>query len=205
MKEASCRKCRRVNQKLFLKGERCFTPKCAMVKKPYPPGLHGKRRRNISEFGAQLAEKQKLCQIYNLRERQFERYLNMASKERGIIGNNLLKNLELRLDNFIFRLGWAESRKKARQIVNHGQILVNGKKTDIPSFKLSKGDVVTIKRGKENSVLFKDLKTKLKKYKTPDWILLDLDKLEGKVKSLPTQEDAGVSVDIQMVVEYYSR
>ena len=110
MSEASCKKCRRAGQKLFLKGERCFTPKCAMVKKSYPPGIHGKKRRTVSEYGAQLAEKQKICQIYNIRERQFKRYFREASKEKGVIGDNLSKKLEIRLDNVIFKLGFAESR-----------------------------------------------------------------------------------------------
>ncbi len=206
MKESSCKKCRRAGQKLFLKGERCFTSKCAIVKKPYPPGLHGKkRRRNVSEYGAQLAEKQKLCRIYNIREEQFKRYLKKSSKEKGVIGDNLLRHLEMRLDNTVFRLGWAESRKKARQLVNHGHILVNGKKVDIPSFELSANDTITIKKSSISLAPFKNLNAKFKKYKAPEWLSSNLSKLEGKVKSLPKQEDAAVPVDIQMVVEYYSR
>lgn len=205
MKEAVCKKCRRAKQKLFLKGERCFTPKCAMVKKPYPPGVHGKKRRIVSEYGAQLAEKQKLCQIYNIREKQFKRYFEKASKEKGVLGDNLLKILETRLDNVIFRLGIAESRSKARQLVSHGHILVNNKKVNLPSFQVQPKSVVKVKKSSLKSALFKDLRTKLKKHKTPSWLSFNKDKLEGKIISWPKREDISVSVDIQMVVEYYSR
>ena len=206
MKTASCKKCRRAGQKLFLKGERCFTTKCAMIKKPYAPGIHGKkRRRAISEYGAQLIEKQKLSWIYNINETQLKRYFKEASREKGVTGNNLLKKLETRLDNTIFKLGWAESRRKARQLVGHGHILVNNKRASIPSFQASKGDVIKIKKNSLNLAPFKDLKTKLKKYKTPSWLSLGKNKLEGKVVSLPEQEDINIPVDVQMIVEYYSR
>lgn len=205
MKEAQCKKCRRAGQKLFLKEERCFTPKCAMIKKPYPPGIHGKRRRILSEYGTQLAEKQKICRIYNIRERQFKRYFSEASKEKGIIGDNLLKKMETRLDNVVFRLGMAGSRKNARQLVNHGHFLVNNKKINIPSFQIKPKDVVKIKKSSLALVHFKDLKTKLKKHKPPSWISLDKNKLEGKIISLPKQEDISVPVNIQVIVEYYSR
>jgi len=201
-----CKKCRRVGQKLFLKGERCFTPKCAIIKKAYPPGVHGKkRRRMISEYGSQLLEKQKLCYIYNIRERQLKRYLREAIKEKGVIGDNLLKRLETRLDNVVFKLGWAESRGGARQLVSHGHILVNNKKVDIPSFGVKPKDVINIKKSSINLGSFKDLKIKLKKYKTPTWLSLDKNKLEGKVLSWPKVEDINIPVDIQMIIEYYSR
>lgn len=205
MENAACKKCRRVGQKLFLKGERCFTTKCAMVKKPYAPGIHGKKRRVISEYGAQLAEKQKLRWTYNIGERQIKRYFREASKEKGVIGDNLLNKLETRLDNVIFRLGWAESREKARQFVNHGHILVNNKKVDIPSFQVKPKDVIKIKKSSLNSTPFKDLGIRLKKLKAPDWLSLDKSKLEGKLISLPKREDINIPVDMQMVVEYYSR
>ncbi len=205
MSEASCKKCRRAKQKLFLKGERCFTSKCAMVKKPYPPGMHGKRRRNISEYGAQLAEKQKICRIYGIREKQSKRYFREASKERGVIGDNLLKKLEMRLDNVVFRLGIATSRRKARQLVNHGHILVNNRKVDIPSFQVKLKDSIEIKKSSIGSALFKNLETKLKKYKTPSWLSSDKSKTKAKVISQPKQEDIIIPVDIKMIVEYYSR
>lgn len=207
MKEADCKKCRRAGQKLFLKEERCFTPKCAMIKRPYPPGIHGKKRKTISEYGAQLTEKQKVCQIYNIREKQFKRYFREAAKEKGVIGENLSRKLETRLDNVIFRLGLAGSRGKARQLVSHGHILVNNKKVNIPSFGVESKDVIKIKKSSLSLSPFKDLKIKLKKYKTPDWLSLSLskDKLEGKVISLPKPEDVSIPVDMQMIVEYYSR
>ena len=177
-----------------------------MIKKPYAPGIHGKkRRRAISEYGAQLIEKQKLSWIYNINERQLKRYFKEASREKGVTGNNLLKKLETRLDNTVFKLGWAESRGKARQLVGHGHILVNNKRVGIPSFQASKGDVIKIKKNSLNLAPFKDLKTKLKKYKTPNWLSLNKNKLEGKVVSSPEQEDINIPVDIQMIVEYYSR
>ena len=206
MENAVCKKCRRAGQKLFLKGERCFTPKCAMIKKPYAPGIHGKkRRRAISEYGTQLAEKQKICRIYDIRERQFKRYFREASKEKGIIGDNLLKKLETRLDNVIFKLGLAESRKKARQFVSHGHILVNNKKVNIPSFQVKPKDVIKVKKVSLGLAAFKDLGTKLKKFKTSDWLSLDKNKLEGKIVSYPQREDISIPVDMQMIVEYYSR
>ena len=206
MENAVCKKCRRVGQKLFLKGERCFTPKCAMVKKPYAPGIHGKkRRRAISEYGSQLAEKQKICGIYNIRERQFKRYFREALKEKGVIGDNLLKKLETRLDNVIFKLGLAESRKKARQFISHGHILVNNRKVNIPSFQVKPKDVIKIKKSSLGLTAFKDSGTKLKKFKVPDWLSLDKNKLEGKLISLPQREDINIPVDMQMIVEYYSR
>jgi len=207
MREVVCKKCRRIGQKLFLKGERCFTPKCAMVKKPYPPGIHGKKkkRRAVSEYGAQLTEKQKICKIYNIRERQFKRYFQESSREKGVIGDNMLKKLELRLDNIVFRLGLTESRSKARQIVSHGHILVNDKKINIPSFQAKLNDTIKIKKSSLDSALFKDLKTKIKKYKPLDWLSFDKDKLEGKVISLPTQESVKIPADLQMIVEFYSR
>ena len=207
MREVICKKCRRIGQKLFLKGERCFTPKCAMVKKPYPPGIHGKKkkRRATSEYGVQLTEKQKVCKIYNIRERQSKRYFQESLREKGIIGDNILKKLELRLDNVVFRLGLAESRSKARQIVSHGHVLVNDKKINIPSFQVKLNNTIKIKKSSLDSALFKDLKTKLKKYKPLDWLSFDKDKLEGKIISLPTQENVKIPADLQMIVEYYSR
>ncbi len=176
-----------------------------MVKKPYPPGIRGKRRKTISEYGAQLTEKQKICRIYDIRERQFKRYFREASKEKGIIGNNLLKKLETRLDNVIFRLGLAESRKKASQLVSHGHILVNNKKVSLSSFNVKPKDTIKIKKTSLGLAPFKDLKTKLKKYKAPSWLSLDASKLDGKIVSWPKQEDINIPVDVQMVVEYYSR
>ncbi len=203
--KSSCKKCRRAGQKLFLKGERCFTPKCAMIKKPYAPGIHKKRRRAVSEYGAQLTEKQKIRHTYNLRERQLKRYIREAGSEKGVIGDNLIKKLELRLDNVIFQLKWAESRKKAHQLVSHGHILVNDKKVNLSSFQVKPKDVIKIKKSSLGLALFKDLQTKLKTYKPPAWLSFDKDKFEAKIIALPTREDANIPADIQMIIEYYSR
>ncbi len=205
MKDAVCKKCRRAMQKLFLKGERCYTAKCSMIKKPYPPGMHGKKRKNISEYGAQLLEKQKICEIYNLREKQLRGYLQKASKQKGVLGDNLLKKLETRLDNVIFRLGWGDSRRKTRQIVNHGHILVNNKKVDLPSFQVKSKDEIKIKEGSLKTPLFKDLQTKLKKHEIPTWLSLDKKKLVGKIISEPSAEKVNIPVDVHMIIEHYSR
>ena len=206
MNKASCKKCRRAGEKLFLKGDRCTTSKCAIVKRPYAPGIHGKkRRRSVSEYATQLLAKQKLCWTYGIRERQLKRYFKEASKEKGIVGFNLLKKLETRLDTILFRLKWAESQAKSRQLVNHGHILVNDKKVDIPSFGVKVGDIIKIKKNSSQIGPFKNLGIKLKKLKTPDWLSLNKDKSEGSVLAIPKIEDINIPVDIQRVVEYYSR
>lgn len=201
-----CKKCRRAGQKLFLKGERCFTPKCAMVKKPYPPGVHGKKRKRApSEYGAQLAEKQKLRRVYNVSERQLKKYFKEAVRAKGVVTEILLNKLETRIDNLIFRSGFASSRAKARQIVSHGHILLNNKKINIPSIGAKKGDIIKIKKSSFKKSLFKNLETRLKKYKTPSWLSLDKKELKTTVLSLPSREDIEVPVDLSMIVEYYSR
>lgn len=176
-----------------------------MIKKPYPPGVHGKRRRVLTEYGMQLAEKQKIRWIYGIRERQFKKYFKEASKEKGVTGDILLQKLEMRLDNVVFRLGFAGSRIIARQLVNHRHFLVNGKVVNFPSFQVKPKDVISIKKSSLKLVSFKDLKTRLKKYEPSSWLFLDKKKLEGKVASLPTRKDAGIPADMQMVVEFYSR
>lgn len=206
MEDSQCKKCRRAGQKLFLKGERCFTPKCAMIKKAYPPGVHGKKRRPaLSEYGSQLAEKQKLRRIYNISEKQFKNYFKKAAKAKGVLTETLLSELETRADNIVFRLGWAESRPKARQIVSHGHILLNNKKITIPSIGIKKGDVIAIKKSSLKKPLFKNLETKLKKYKTPSWLSVDKKELKATVSAIPLKEEVESPVDLQMIVEYYSR
>lgn len=206
MIDSKCKKCRRAGQKLFLKGERCFTPKCAMVKKPYPPGVHGKkRRRGLSEYGAQLKEKQKLRIMYGVGERQLKRYFRDASKARGATTETLLTTLERRIDNVIFRLGWTESRTKARQIVSHGHILLNNKKIDIPSIIVKKGDVIEIKKTSFKKGLFRDLETKLKKFFPPKWLSLDKKEFKATVLAAPSKDEIEAPVDLQMIVEFYSR
>jgi len=206
MLDPRCKKCRRAGQKLFLRGERCFTTKCAMIKKAYPPGAHGKRRRRgLSEFGAQLAEKQKLRLIYNVRERQLKKYFLDSLKTKGVTTEIFLNRLETRLDNVIFRLGLAESRAKARQIVSHGHILLNGKRVDIPSINVKKGDVIEIRKASLNKTLFKDLETKLKKFKPPSWLSLDKKEWKATILGLPSKEDVMLPVDLQKIVEFYSK
>lgn len=206
MIDAKCKKCRRAGQKLFLKGERCFTPKCAMVKKPYPPGVHGKKRKHaLSEYGTQLAEKQKLRRIYNIGERQLKNYFKQAVKSRGVATEVLLSKLETRIDNVIFRLGWAESRSKARQIISHGHILLNKRRVNIPSISLKKGDKIEIKKSSFKKALFIDLEMKLKKQKTPLWLSFGKSKTEAEILALPSKKEIDLPADLTMIIEYYSR
>ena len=177
-----------------------------MVKKPYPPGAHGKKRRGaLSEYGLQLAEKQKLRKIYNVGEAQLKKYFAEASKAKGATTDLLLSKLETRIDNAIYRLGLAESRAKARQIVSHGHILLNDKKIDIPSIHVKKGDTIKIRKSSVQKPLFALLPTKLKKFNVPKWLSLDGENITAKVLSLPAKEDIESSIDLQMIVEFYSR
>jgi small subunit ribosomal protein S4 len=209
MSDSQCKICRRMGVKLFLKGERCFTQKCQMVKKPYPPGKKGKRRPiPLSEYGRELKEKQKLKNLYNLKETQFKNYFKEVLKKRGKVENAselIVKILESRLDNVVFRLGFTSSRKQARQLVSHGYFLVNGKATNIPSRQLKKGDTISIKPQKYKKAVFKDIKTIVKKIKTPNWLEFNVEKLEGKLKSDPALEDIIVPVEISSIFEFYSR
>ena len=199
-----CKKCRREGEKLFLKGERCFSVKCAMIKKAYAPGQHGQARRmGLSEYGVQLREKQKIKRTYGLLEKQFRKYYDMASRTQGNTGNLLLSLLERRLDNVIYRFGFASSRNQARQLVNHGYFLVNGKKVDIASCLVKGGDIVSVKKGKEN--YFKNIKNALKDHQAPSWLALDHQKLQGKIVALPVINEVDVSADIHLVVEFYSK
>ena len=180
--KAKCKKCRRFGQKLFLKGDRCFGQKCAMIRRPYPPGVHGKSfKKRSSEYGLQLNEKQKVRNVYGISEKQFKRYFKEIAIQKGNKEELFAQKIESRLDNVIFRLGLACSRSLARQIVSHGHILVNGRKVDIPSYKVKKNDVIKIKEKSKNITIFKDLKTLLKKYELPVWLSLDKEKLEAKI------------------------
>ncbi len=202
-----CRLCRRAGEKLFLKGERCFSPKCAIARRPTPPGVHGAaKKRSLSEYGRQLAMKQKIKRIYGVMERQFRNHFEEVKKRKGIVGNELLGRLERRLDNTVYRLGFASSRALARQLVSHKCFSVNGKRMDIPSFEISVGDIITVKPGKKEKNYFKNLSETIRnKQGTPAWLSLDVEKLEGKVVSLPARNDVEVNVDPQLVVEYYSK
>lgn len=209
LRGAICKKCRRAGEKLFLKEERCFTSKCAMIKKPYAPGMRAKKRRSaLSEYGLQLAEKQKARKIYNITEKQFEKYFREAAKAKGRVPDVLLGKLETRLDNVVFRLGLTGSRAKARQMVSHGHIFLNNRKITIPSLNVKKGDVVEIKKGSMRKVLFKDLESKLKKHQLPSWLVIeknDANEFKAKVLGMPERTEISAPFDIAMIIEFYSR
>lgn len=207
MIELKCKRCRRVGQKLFLKGERCFGQKCAMIRKAYIPGAHGKKRgKRISEYGQQLIEKQKVRFSYGVSEKQFKNYFKEIVKQEGNKEELFVQKLEARLDNIVFRLGWAQSRKLARQIVNHGHILVNGRKVDIPSYQIKKEDAIKVREKSQKSPLFANLKPVVKKEGIPGWLLIDKQqKFEAAIKDLPKMSDVGKIGEINMVIEYYSR
>lgn len=201
--DANCRLCRREGQKLFLKGERCYSTKCAMEKRNYAPGQHGQSRKKVSEYGTQLREKQKTKRFYGLQETQFRNLFDKAVKKKGITGENLLILLETRLDNVVFRLGFGSSRKEARQLVTHGHFLVNGKKVDIPSYTVSAGDAIKVKEKSTASPKFKEIKEMT--ISVPSWMTVDTEKLEGKVIALPTREEIDTPVSEYLIVELYSK
>lgn len=201
--DASCRLCRRETQKLFLKGERCYSPKCALEKKNYPPGQHGQGRKKTSEYGLQLREKQKAKRFYGMLEKQFYNTFLKASKKKGKIGDNLLIMLEARLDNVVFRMGLASSRKEARQLVTHGHFLVNEKKVDIPSYEVSPGAKISVRKRSHNSEKFKEIKDM--QITVPAWMTVDPEKLTGEVLTLPTREEIDTPVAEHLIVELYSK
>lgn len=198
-----CRQCRREGIKLFLKGDKCYSDKCPVSRRAYAPGQHGQSRKKLSNYGAQLREKQKARRIYGILETQFRSYYEKAERKRGVTGENLLKVLESRLDNVVFRLGFAASRPEARQLVRHGHFTVNGKKVNIPSFQVKVGDVITVKDSSRSSEKFKGLADVAKT--TPQWLSVDMDKLEGKVVAEPKREDIDIPVQETAIVEFYSK
>jgi small subunit ribosomal protein S4 len=200
-----CRLCRRQGMKLFLKGERCFTPKCAVERRPSPPGDHGQRRRKISEYGEHLKEKQKVRAMYGVLERQFRKHFDVAKRQPGATGENLLRVLETRLDNVVYRLGLADNRNQARQIVNHGHIRLNGRRTDIPSAIVRLGDVISVMPNSRNKQYFKIVSETLQKKSVPRWLELDSAGMSGRVATLPSREDVETNVNEQLIVEFYSR
>jgi len=199
----SCRLCRREAIKLFLKGERCYTEKCAIEKRNYPPGVHVDVRGKFLEYGVRLREKQKVRKIYGMSEKQFKRFFTMAERKKGITGTNFLVFLERRLDNMVFRLGFATSRKEARQIVSHNHILVNGKKVNTPSFIVKEGDEISVKHKDLPSV--KNALESVVRRGMPSWIELDKEEMKGIIRLLPTREDITMPIREQLIVEYYSR
>jgi small subunit ribosomal protein S4 len=186
-----------------LKGERCYSVKCAIEKRNYAPGQHGQSRKKISEYGIQLREKQKAKRFYGLQETQFRNLFDKAAKKKGITGENLLIMLETRMDNVVFRLGFASSRKEARQLVTHGHFTVNGKKLDIPSAMVKPGDVIKVKEKSVNSPKFKEIKDM--SISVPSWVTVDVEKLEGKIVALPSREDIDTPVAEHLIVELYSK
>lgn len=202
-REANCRLCRREGQKLFLKGERCYSEKCALEKRNFPPGQHGQGRKKISEYGLQLREKQKAKRFYGVQETQFRNLFDKATRKSGKAGENLLIMLETRLDNVVFRLGFASSRKEARQLVVHGHFTVNGKKATIPSMAVKAGDVIAVKEKSTNSPKFKEIKDMT--ITVPVWMSVDVSKLEGQVLSIPTREQIDTPIAEHLIVELYSK
>jgi len=204
--DSKCKKCRRAGEKLFLKGDRCYSVKCALIRKPYVPGMHKKTKsKTTSEYGRQLEEVRKVKVTYGVNEAQMKKYFNEAEKSKISTSEEFFKKLELRLDNVIFRLGFASSRKEARQMISHGHILVNNKKIDIPAYTLKKGDVITIRPQSLEKPLFKDLSKKLKKVQLPDYLTLNPEKLETKVIGEPSLVKELPPFDFRQIVEFYSR
>ncbi len=207
--DSVCKLCRREGQKLFLKGERCLTPKCAMERRAFPPGMHGKKqtfRRKTSDYGLQLREKQKARRIYGVLERQFRRYFEEANRATGMTGVNLLAMLERRLDNVVYRLGLADSRAQARQLVRHGHLEVNGRKTDIPSFQVAIGDVITVRTSARSKTYFKERAQFMQgSSSVPNWLRMSVVDMKGEVLGTPAREDIEIPLNEQLIVEYYSR
>jgi len=204
-----CKLCRREGEKLFLKGQRCFTPKCAFERRGFPPGEHGRdsqfRRRRESEYNRQLREKQKTRRVYGVSERQFRRYFRTALQRRGLTGEILLQMLERRLDNVVYRLGYAESRAQARQLVTHGHFNVNDRRTDIPSMIVRPGDSIEVREGSRKRTYFKDLPPIAEARTVPSWLDRDLTSLSGKVINNPERTDVDTTINDQLIIEYYSR
>lgn len=204
-----CRLCRREGEKLFLKGERCFTPKCTFEKRAYAPGEHGRsgqgRSDRESDYGRQLRAKQKARRVYGILERQFRRYFSVASQKRGMTGLNLLQTLELRLDNVVFRMGYAENRTQARQLVNHGHFMVNGRRVDVPSALLQPGDLVSVRERSCTTEFFKVLPDFAEKRMPAQWVDRNVRELSGKVLRLPERAEIDGNLNEQLIVEYYSR
>ncbi|MBW1667728.1 MAG: 30S ribosomal protein S4 [Deltaproteobacteria bacterium] len=204
--DASCRLCRRENLKLFLKGDRCYGDKCAFERRPYPPGQHGQRRGGkYSDYQLQLREKQKVKRIYGVLERQFRRYYERAEKQKGITGTNLLMLLECRLDNMVYRMGFASSRTQARQLVRHSHFLVNKRKVNMPSFQVKVGDVVEVREGSRKLPVILEAMETVVRRGIPSWVEVDKENFRGTLKALPTREELTMPIQEQLIVELYSK
>ncbi len=203
-----CKLCRREGEKLFLKGDRCFTAKCAFEKRSYPPGMHGRRarfRRKTTDFGTQLREKQKARRIYGVLERQFRRYFGQAERRKGVTGAYLLQILESRLDTIVYRSGFASSRAQARQLVRHGHFDVNGRKTDIPSFLVKPGDEIAVRAKSRSNEYFVNVAQEMEHRFVPEWLSVDVNTMSGRVLALPTRAEIEAPLSEQLITEYYSR
>src|SRR5665647_1799481 len=201
--DASCRLCRREGEKLFLKGEKCYTEKCGVQKRAYAPGQHGQQKKKMSEYGMQLREKQKARRFYGILESQFRKYFEMAARKKGVTGENLLQILETRLDNVVYRLGLATSRAEARQFVNHGHFLVNGKRLDIPSYLVNAGDEIGLSEKIKKSVRVKEIEEMAGGRVIPQWLSYNIGEYTGKVLQLPGREDVDLQVKEHLIVELY--
>lgn len=202
---ADCRLCRREGAKLFLKGDRCFSEKCALERRNYAPGEAGKKRVKESEYRTQLREKQKTKRLYGVLEKQFRHYYDIANRQQGITGENLLRILESRLDNVVFRLGFAKSRAEARQQVRHGHIFVNGRRVDIPSFRVRPGDLVSVAPKAKDMLVIKSALISNERVTVPAWLEVDIEKLQGSVLSLPQRDQIDSDIREQLIVELYSK
>ena len=204
-KDSVCRLCRRENLKLFLKGERCYTDKCAIERRNYPPGQHGQARKKFSEYSIQLREKQKVKRLYGLLENQFRRTFAQAARTRGITGETLLVLLERRLDNVVYRLGFASSRPEARTLVRHGHVLVNSTKVNIPSYIVRVGDVISVKEKSRQATRVLSALEGVQRRGVPDWAELDRDTYSGRIKLLPTRSDITMPINEKLIIELYSK
>jgi small subunit ribosomal protein S4 len=203
--DAKCRLCRREGSKLYLKGDRCYTDKCAITRRAYAPGQHGQSRKKMSEYGIQLREKQKVRRIYGILEKQFRDYFEEAERQKGVTGENLLRLLELRFDNVVYRMGFGESRAEARQLVRHGHFTVNGNKVDIPSYQLKLNDLVAVKATSKSTDKFKELAENSASRTAPQWLSINAEMMEARVIALPVREDIDLPIEEHLIVELYSR
>jgi len=200
-----CKICRREGEKLYLKGERCFSEKCAVAKRPHRPGEHGRDRKRYTEFGIRLQEKQKVRRSYGVMEKQFRKYFEMADQKKGVTGENLLQILESRLDNVLYRMGFAMSRNEARQLIRHGHILVNDRKTDIPSYLVSVDDTIEFKEKSKDNQRVREIKEMSEDKHLPSWIEVDFEKMRGEIIDSPVRDEIDIPIREQFIVEYYSR
>ncbi len=204
--QEQCRQCRREGEKLFLKGERCYSQKCSVFRRSYAPGIHGlsSARKKVSEYGVQLRAKQKVKRIYGVLERQFVNYYKKAEGKQGLTGELLLQALEMRLDNIVYRMNFAASRRQAKELVGHGHFTVNGKKVDVPSYEVKPGDKIEVRKSSQKSKYFSEL-SKTKAKEEVSWLLVDLAKMKGEVKAVPMREELDPNINEQLIVELYSK